>query len=134
MSTFEYTSLLMMIIIFCSCAPIFSGKSKDETSASHAIRLINSEGDKLIILDVRPSEKFGEGHIPGSRNIDYFSSDLEKNLLSLPTDQTIIVYCEHGLRSKNVVSILKRMGHKKVFSLKGGIEGWKSKGYKVETE
>ncbi len=59
-----------------------------------------------ILLDVRTKGEYKQGNISNSINIplDSLSSSLSK----LKKDQTIIVVCASGMRSKSAVSILKK--------------------------
>jgi rhodanese-related sulfurtransferase len=43
----------------------------------------------------------------------------------------VIVYCAGGVRSVLAADALQKMGYKKVYSLKGGIKGWKDQGNMV---
>ncbi len=39
-------------------------------------------------------------------------------------DQTILIYCHHGMRSMSAVETLTRMGYTDVYNLSGGIDRW----------
>ena len=60
-----------------------------------------------VLLDVRETEEFYSGHIPGAVNIPLSTIDT----ISIPKTSTLFVYCLRGTRSKRAVSILKRMGY-----------------------
>ena len=79
----------------------------------------------VVILDVRKTDEFAEGHIKGAILIDQFQSDfVEQAKDKLPTDKTIAVYCRSGRRSANAAGKLSDIGYKCV-NLKGGILAWK---------
>lgn len=67
-----------------------------------------------ILLDVRTKGEYKQGNISNSINIplDSLSSSLSK----LKKDQTIIVVCASGMRSKSAVSILKKNGFSEVYN------------------
>lgn len=78
-----------------------------------------------VLLDVRTSNEYRQGHIQGSRNIPLQNIRKAKNSLQDP-DQAIYIYCLSGARSAQAVSELKAMGYTKVKNI-GGINSWHGK-------
>ena len=79
----------------------------------------------VVILDVRKTDEFAEGHIKGAILIDQFQSDfVEQAQAKLPKEKTIAIYCRSGRRSANAAGKLADVGYKCV-NLKGGILAWK---------
>jgi rhodanese-related sulfurtransferase len=88
----------------------------------------------VVILDVRTSAEFAEGHIQGAVLIDQGQSDfVEKAKATLSTEKTIAIYCRSGRRSANAANRLAEVGFKCV-NLKGGIIAWKEAEKPVVTE
>ena len=88
----------------------------------------------VVILDVRTSTEFAEGHIQGAILIDQGQDDfVEKAKATLPTEKTIAIYCRTGRRSANAAGKLADVGYKCV-NLKGGIVAWKEAGKPVITK
>jgi rhodanese-related sulfurtransferase len=88
----------------------------------------------VVILDVRTSTEFAEGHIQGAILIDQGQDDfVEKAKATLPTEKTIAIYCRTGRRSANAAGKLADVGYKCV-DLKGGIVAWKEAGKPVITK
>ena len=88
----------------------------------------------VVVLDVRTTAEFTEGHIKGAILIDQGLSDfIEKAKAALPIDKKIAVYCRSGRRSANAAGRLADIGYKCV-NLKGGILAWKDAGMPVKTE
>ena len=88
----------------------------------------------VVILDVRTSDEFAEGHIQGAILIDQGQDDfVEKAKATLPTEKTIAIYCRTGRRSANAAGKLADVGYKCV-NLKGGIVAWKEAGKPVVTK
>lgn len=87
-----------------------------------AKEIFQEKGDYLIV-DVRRSDEYAEGHIPGAINIaneDIVSSEPEE----LPDkDQVIYVYCRSGNRSKQASAKLAAMGYTNIVEF-GGILDW----------
>lgn len=75
-----------------------------------------------VLLDVRGSDEYKEGHIPDSINLDV------RHIKDAPSvvkeKQTpLFVYCYSGARSSQAVSALKSMGYTNVTNI-GGIAGY----------
>lgn len=76
-----------------------------------------------IILDVRRPDEYQAGHIPGAINIPNETIGSEE-LPQLPDkDQTILVYCRSGNRSKQASEKLAALGYTQVLEF-GGILDW----------
>lgn len=78
-----------------------------------------------FIIDVRePKELATFGIIPGSVNIE--SASLHSKLHELPSDKkhTIVVVCQTGARSVDVVRLLQKGGFSNVLNLTGGMLDW----------
>ena len=79
--------------------------------------------DGHIIVDVRRQEEYDEGHIPGAILIPNETIISEKpDELSDP-DQTILIYCRSGRRSKEAAQKLADMGYTNIYEF-GGIIDW----------
>ena len=78
-----------------------------------------------VLLDVRTSGEYREGHIPGSKNLDVSRI---RNAGSVIRDKhtPLFVYCYSGSRSAQATSVLKAMGYTNVNNI-GGISGWHGK-------
>ena len=74
-----------------------------------------------IIVDVRSSQEYNEGHLPGAINIPEYEIRRVKNEMP-KLNQQIVVYCQYGGRSRDAYNMLKKMGYTNVYSLKGGLE------------
>ena len=88
----------------------------------------------VIVLDVRTSEEYAEGHLAGALNIEQGEDDFEaKAKATLEKEKTIAVYCRSGRRSASASNRLAAEGYKCV-NLKGGIIAWKDAGKPVVTD
>jgi rhodanese-related sulfurtransferase len=88
--------------------------------ATQAIRLING-GAKVV--DVRDADSFAKGHIVDSLNIA--ATDLSGDLPpKLKKAQTVLLVCDSGARSGQVVNTLRKNGVETVFNLQGGLGAW----------
>ena len=78
-----------------------------------------------LVIDVRTSAEFSEGHIKNAVNFDYFSKSFKATISNLDKKKTILVYCAAGGRSKSACADFKKLGFNKVYNLIGGYDDWK---------
>jgi rhodanese-related sulfurtransferase len=79
-------------------------------------------GEKLVLIDVRELWEFSVCRIEGAKLIPM--GTVPANLQALDTDDEIVVYCHHGVRSLDVTVWLRGQGIEGAKSLAGGIERW----------
>lgn len=91
-----------------------------------ATQLINQ--GKTLVLDVRTAEKYADGHLQGSKNIPLAELDSRIKEIEKSKNGTVITVCDFGKISLNAAATLTKAGFTNVFSLEGGITGWKTQG------
>jgi adenylyltransferase/sulfurtransferase len=79
-------------------------------------------GEKLLLVDVRERHEFELCHIEGAVLIPMGS--IPANLPRLDTDEDVICFCHHGIRSLDVAHWLRAQGVKSAKSMAGGIDRW----------
>ena len=102
----------------------------DEVDPSEVHELL---GNGVAIVDVRESEEFAAGHIPGARSVPrgYLESRIEGTVPD--RSQRVILYCASGQRSALAAHTLSQaLGYESVASMTGGITLWKDRGYEVD--
>ncbi|MEA2300369.1 MAG: sulfur-carrier protein adenylyltransferase/sulfurtransferase [Solirubrobacteraceae bacterium] len=90
-------------------------------------------GNGVALVDVRETEEFGSGHLPGARHVPrgYLESRIEGTVPD--RSQRVILYCASGNRSALAAHTLQEeLGYENVASMLGGITLWKDRGYEVE--
>jgi ArsR family transcriptional regulator len=87
----------------------------------------------VIVLDVRPSEEFALGHVPGAINIP--PAELKRRMAELPRNKEIIAYCRgpYCVFAFEAVAALRASGYK-ARRLEGGMPHWRAAGLPVEDE
>ena len=78
-----------------------------------------------VLLDVRTSQEYREGHIPGSQNVPLQQLDKVEEVTE-NKDTVLYVYCRSGARSRQAVSLLRAMGYTNVHNI-GGIAAYSGK-------
>lgn len=107
-------SLLFICILLTGCG----GVNYETIDTNKALELINEE--ETVIIDVRSSAEYLEGHIEGAVNIpiDTISG------INYDKETTIILYCATGVRSSEAAKELNEMGYTHIYNLDGGLINW----------
>jgi rhodanese-related sulfurtransferase len=82
------------------------------------------------LVDLRPEDEYGEGHIPGAISIPI--QQLARNLDKLPTDKPLVVSCASGHRAGMALAALQLLGYSNARSFPPSFNGWKAAGEAVE--
>ena len=88
--------------------------------------------EKFHLVDVREESEWAKDHLPQAVHLGkgVIERDIEKAIPQ--TDTPIILYCGGGFRSALAAENLQRMGYTNVWSMDGGIRGWREKGFPLE--
>ena len=78
---------------------------------------------KAELLDVRTADEFKGGSIPGARNLDIMTGELQATLGKLDKDKEYFVFCRSGNRSGSACKLMAEQGFK-VYNLAGGVGAW----------
>ena len=93
-------------------------------------KTIASQQD-VVLLDVRTSEEYAQGHLDGALLIDFKGKNFQTECTKqIPSGKTVAVYCRSGFRSNSAGKILAENGYT-VINLKGGITAWQEAGKPV---
>jgi rhodanese-related sulfurtransferase len=76
------------------------------------------------LIDVRTPQEFQGGHIENATNIDFNAADFTDKISALDKETPFLIYCAVGGRSARAASLMKSLGFKKVYELKGGYNNW----------
>lgn len=85
--------------------------------------LIDS-GKPLALIDVREPVEWDINHIEGAELIPKPSFESGDALARLAVDRTPVLYCKTGIRSAEVLAIVKKAGFSDAMHLQGGIVAW----------
>ena len=86
--------------------------------------------DGATVLDVRESDEYAAGHVPGAQLLPL--SILPVRVQDLPQSEPVFVVCQSGGRSAQAAQLLDQAGLD-VRNVVGGTSAWVRSGRPVET-
>ncbi len=84
--------------------------------------------EEAIILDIRDSALFVEGHITGAINLPKKELEADVKKLEKYRAKPIIIVCRSGRTAVDALSLLKKNNFDKLYLLTGGMEAWNNAG------
>lgn len=105
-------------------------RSEAELMDAHVLIRQLADGD-VVVLDVRPSDEYVAGHLPGARSIPV--EELEMHIDELDPSKEIVAYCRgpYCLFADEAVELLRSRGFR-ARRLADGLPDWQTSGYPVE--
>lgn len=92
------------------------------TPESTRALLDGPEGATTLLLDVRQSNEYAAGHIPGAKLVPL--PELPERLGELEPETRTIIYCASGVRSRSAAQFLNGRGFTRVSNMLGGMHAW----------
>ena len=102
-----------------------SGPKKYDDLDGKSFKEKLSQSANAELLDVRTAGEFASGTIPGARNLDITSGQLQNALPQLDKNKEYFLFCRSGGRSGSACLLMSEQGFK-VHNLQGGIGSWPS--------
>ena len=87
-----------------------------------------SNGQDIVLVDVREKHEWNEGHIPGAIHVPRGFLELQIEEAVPDKSKTVVLYCAGGVRSLMAGQTLKQMGYENPISMSGGFGQWKGSG------
>ncbi|MEO8092200.1 MAG: metalloregulator ArsR/SmtB family transcription factor [bacterium] len=87
----------------------------------------------VTLLDVRPTEEYAAGHVPGAVSVPL--SELAHRIGELPGDAEIVAYCRgpYCVLALEAVELLRSRGFDAV-RMEDGVREWRAQGFDLELE
>jgi adenylyltransferase/sulfurtransferase len=101
-----------------------------EVSAQQVNELLKNNGNSPVLLDVRESDEWRQGHLEGALSLPRGFLEIKVESALPHKDTPIIAYCAGGVRSLLAAKVMKEMGYQNVSSMAGGYGAWKNGGFK----
>lgn len=110
----------------------FQDSLRFETDCWDVHEALSSGKPDFVLLDVRGSDSFARGRIPGARNLPH-RKIVESKLRDYPMDTVFVVYCAgpHCNGAQRGAIRLAQLG-RPVKLMIGGITGWLDEGFTLE--
>ena len=101
-----------------------------EVSAQQVNELLKNNGNSPVLLDVRESDEWRQGHLEGALPLPRGFLEIKVESALPNKEAPIIAYCAGGVRSLLAAKAMKEMGYQNVSSMAGGYAAWKNGGFK----
>jgi phage shock protein E len=107
--------------VFAS-ALVLSGCSSNSavTDLGAADFVAQAQAEGVVIIDVRTSGEFNEGHIANAINIDVESMRFDEEIAALDKDVTYALYCRSGNRSSIAAGKMSDAGFTSILNAQVG--------------
>ena len=106
--------------------------SARDISVKDAADLVQNPPQGLTIVDVRTPAEFREGHIAGAVNMDFFGASFDSQILTLPKDKPVLLYCRTGNRSASAYDAMTTEGITNILHMNQGITAWQQAGMPLQ--
>lgn len=126
-----FTIALLSISLLAACGGDSNSGDKNVDTSSVATDVSNSGGSsdsaveesagEVVLIDVRTTEEFAEGHLEGALNLNVEDGTLAEALSGLDPNDTYQVYCRSGRRSAIAYDLMIANGFTNVTDL-GSVE------------
>ena len=85
-------------------------------------KMILKNDKEAILLDVRSPQEYRENHLSVSINLPLYNIESNYNEMLPNKEDTIIIYCQSGNRSKRAMQILQKEGYTNLYNIAGGMD------------
>jgi hydroxyacylglutathione hydrolase len=92
--------------------------------------LINGNGSRPVVVDVREPWEYQQGHVPGAVLMPL--GQLPVRLGELDMEKPVALICATGNRSQSASALLGQKGFKTVYNVVGGTALWARSGLEIE--
>lgn len=104
-----------------------------ETDCWDVNHALSNGRQDFVLLDVRGTEAYAEGHIEGAINLPH-SRINEKTLADYPGDTLFVVYCAGPhCNATEKAAIRLAQAERPVKKMIGGVTGWIDEGFQLKT-
>lgn len=110
----------------------FDAQFSFETDCWDVHHALTSGQQDFVLLDVRGTEKYAAGHVPGALDLAH-GKIIGAKMAHYPADTLFVVYCAgpHCNGAARAAVRLARLG-RSVKLMTGGITGWLDEGFTLE--
>jgi phage shock protein E len=106
---------LLLILTFWFINPVLAGGG-DPEAAKQAWPMIEQGA---LLIDVRTSKEFAQGHLDGALNIPWEETANLMSAIGTDKQRLVVVYCRSGNRSGKTKIVLETKGYTNIFNATG---------------
>ncbi|WBS03137.1 rhodanese-like domain-containing protein [Pseudoduganella sp. SL102] len=109
----------------------FEGSLSFETDCWDVHSVLGTPQQDFVVLDVRGTEKYAKGHLPGAVDLAH-RKIIGSKLAEYPSDTLFVTYCAgpHCNGAARAAIRLARLG-RPVKVMPGGVTGWLDEGFEL---
>jgi rhodanese-related sulfurtransferase len=133
----KHKKLALIVFAWLAVFPIsaFAGHGVEDTIdtiTADRVKMLLDSGEKVVLLDLRPTKEFEQNRLPGARSLPM--TDLEKRFSEIPKSGRVVLYCAcKPNEAADKAVFLEYRGYRNIFVMLEGYPGWVKRGYPVET-
>jgi rhodanese-related sulfurtransferase len=90
--------------------------------------------ERFVLVDVREDSEWTRDHLPGAIHLGKGVIERDVEQAAPDTGTELVLYCGGGYRSALAADNLQKMGYTNVYSMDGGVRGWREKGLPMVSE
>ncbi len=110
---------------FCGVVPDAAQVAAHGATVTPAeLRARLAGGEPVALIDVREPVEWDIVHLPGATLIPQGEFDSGEGLRKIPRDRPVVLYCRTGIRSAEVLALVRGAGFADAAHLQGGIIAW----------
>jgi len=110
-----------------SAAEAAAGSTISVTTLEHMLKERENGERDFVLIDVREPNEFEINRIPGAVLIpkgEFINGNALADLPSVDAGQQVVLHCKSGVRSAEVLAILKGAGYSDAVHVGGGVVAW----------
>lgn len=85
----------------------------------------NKDNPDFIILDIRTSKEYSDGHLECAVNLDFYQDDFQEKIENGDKGKKYLICCGSGVRGSKVLKSMQDAGYLEVYNMLGGVMMWK---------
>lgn len=110
-----------------------SARAVTQISVQEAQQWLADPQAKWLLLDLRTPGEIARGQLAGATPLNFNAPDFRTRLEQMDRNQPTIIYCQSGNRSGKALEIMREMGFRNVYDVRGGILAWQAAGFPLVT-
>jgi phage shock protein E len=122
--------IAVVTLLFSAIAASVCLAGEPKNISSTQAKALLAQDKKIVLLDVRTPEEYGQAHLHGALLIPL--GELEKRVREIPRDRPLLVYCAVGGRSVSAAGFLAAHGYREIYQMSDGLVGWYKNGYPID--